>query len=355
MSSAPVPTVPRKAPPRTVPFEAADPVPGPAETPPPAPASALSPRARDSPALGPPSPGAPQAEAPHGPGGVEGGPAPGPSPGPEGQGPSAVLGSAHAEGLCDGVGPAKEQQLPDEHREHGMAAGEGSLDRGHAGETDPMDQQRPSGPPQSPASGPAPEAQVPACAGACGRTCGRKALSGLRKHGNDTSKSTGCTGRHKAATRRNMRREETVTVQGPVKKQQPDGISHRGGGEGAGRGLVDQHRPPLEAPLPGTSPPAQCSGVHACGRCVGRQARAPMWRCYRGGGDEEQPKQNTQFWTHCPCALVMLAPLGGCCAHRAPEHKKKKEFGMGNFGTTKVCQTMPRDLKVRGHFSGCRF
>ena len=27
-----------------------------------------------------------------------------------------------------------------------------------------------------------------------------------------------------------MRREERVSVQGPVKKQQPDGMSHRGGG-----------------------------------------------------------------------------------------------------------------------------
>ena len=34
----------------------------------------------------------------------------------------------------------------------------------------------------------------------------------------------------KVATRRNMRREERVTVQGPVKEQQPDGMSHRGGG-----------------------------------------------------------------------------------------------------------------------------
>ena len=31
-----------------------------------------------------------------------------------------------------------------------------------------------------------------------------------------------------AATQRNMRREERVTVQGPVKEQQPDGMSHRG-------------------------------------------------------------------------------------------------------------------------------
>ena len=53
--------------------------------------------------------------------------------------------------------------------------------------------------------------------------------TGLRKRGNDTSKSTGHSGRQKAATRRNMGREERVTVQGPVKKQQPDGMSHRGG------------------------------------------------------------------------------------------------------------------------------
>ena len=37
-----------------------------------------------------------------------------------------------------------------------------------------------------------------------------------------------------AVTRHNMRREERVTVQGPVKKQQPDGMSHRGGGGGGG-------------------------------------------------------------------------------------------------------------------------
>ena len=52
--------------------------------------------------------------------------------------------------------------------------------------------------------------------------------TGLRERGNDTSKSTGRSGRQKAATRRNMRREERVTVQGPVKEQQLDGMSHRG-------------------------------------------------------------------------------------------------------------------------------
>ena len=50
--------------------------------------------------------------------------------------------------------------------------------------------------------------------------------TGLRERGNDTSRSTGRSGRQNAATRRNMRREERVTVQGPVKEQQPDGMSH---------------------------------------------------------------------------------------------------------------------------------
>ena len=52
--------------------------------------------------------------------------------------------------------------------------------------------------------------------------------TGLRERGSDTSRSTGRSGRQNAATRRNMRREERVTVQGPVKKQQPNGMSHRG-------------------------------------------------------------------------------------------------------------------------------
>ena len=47
--------------------------------------------------------------------------------------------------------------------------------------------------------------------------------TGLRERGNDTSGSTGRSGRQNAATRRNMRREERVTVQGPVKTQPPDG------------------------------------------------------------------------------------------------------------------------------------
>ena len=48
--------------------------------------------------------------------------------------------------------------------------------------------------------------------------------------GNDTTRNTGRSGRQNAATRRNMRREERLTVQGPVKKPQPDGTLHRGRG-----------------------------------------------------------------------------------------------------------------------------
>ena len=62
--------------------------------------------------------------------------------------------------------------------------------------------------------------------------------TGLHERGNDTSRSTGRSGRQKAATRRNMRREERVTVQAPVKKQQPDGMLHMGrmgGREGRSR------------------------------------------------------------------------------------------------------------------------
>ena len=52
--------------------------------------------------------------------------------------------------------------------------------------------------------------------------------TGLRERAHDTSKITSRSGRQNAAPRRNMRREERVTVQGPVKEQQPDGMSHRG-------------------------------------------------------------------------------------------------------------------------------
>ena len=58
--------------------------------------------------------------------------------------------------------------------------------------------------------------------------------TGLRECGNDTSRSTGRSSRQNAATRRNMRRGERVTVQGPVKEPRPDGMSRTGRGGGGG-------------------------------------------------------------------------------------------------------------------------
>ena len=62
--------------------------------------------------------------------------------------------------------------------------------------------------------------RAPAATSTAGTT-----TTGLRERGSDTSKSTGRSGRQNAATRRNMRRDDRVTVQGPVKKQRPDGMS----------------------------------------------------------------------------------------------------------------------------------
>ena len=67
---------------------------------------------------------------------------------------------------------------------------------------------------------------------------------------NDTSGSTGRSGRQNAATRRNMRREERVTVQGPVKKQPPDGMSHGGGGVLSGAGPIRRQTEPQRVRSP---------------------------------------------------------------------------------------------------------
>ena len=46
-----------------------------------------------------------------------------------------------------------------------------------------------------------------------------------------------------------MRREERVTVQGPVKEQQPDGMSHRGGRYTCGYFVVLAHQGLIEQQL----------------------------------------------------------------------------------------------------------
>ena len=79
--------------------------------------------------------------------------------------------------------------------------------------------------------------------------------------GNDTSRSTGRGGRQNAATRRNMRREERVTVQGPVKKQQPDGMAHGG----------VYSPPPLKSVLGSANPRTD---LECASGCTGSTARA---------------------------------------------------------------------------------
>ena len=75
---------------------------------------------------------------------------------------------------------------------------------------------------------PPPPPPTPPGGGGRGTVQGGGGATGSRERGKDTSKSTGRSGRQNAATRRNMRREERVTVQRPVKEQQPDGMSHGG-------------------------------------------------------------------------------------------------------------------------------
>ena len=87
--------------------------------------------------------------------------------------------------------------------------------------------------------------------------------TGLHERGNNTSSSTGRSSRQNAATRRSMRREQRVPVQGPVKKQQPDGMSHTGGWGGLqqwtwrGKGVFE-----LAAKFPTENPGASANFPH---------------------------------------------------------------------------------------------
>ena len=92
-------------------------------------------------------------------------------------------------------------------------------------------------------------------------------------------RNTGRSGRQNAATRRNMRRDERVTVQSPVTKQQPDAMSHRGGrlcrgvlSVCPGKGLQSS-APVAPAPLPAPAeasrppPPAALSCPNTAAPC----------------------------------------------------------------------------------------
>ena len=70
---------------------------------------------------------------------------------------------------------------------------------------------------------------------------------------------------------RNMRREERVTVQGPVKKQQPDGMSHRG--------VRPTPPPPLFQCIPAPPRPAACCPLPVQHRPHPLRSRQTTSRC----------------------------------------------------------------------------
>ena len=102
------------------------------------------------------------------------------------------------------------------------------------------------------------------------------------------ARAPGHSGRQNAATRRNMRREERVTVQGPVKEQRPDGMAHRGGGGGGTMGWEGAMRHP-----------ALCS-AYGTGGGAGMRAKtfvylkwaSDFWRCIQNF----IPPQRKFFW-----------------------------------------------------------
>ena len=66
-----------------------------------------------------------------------------------------------------------------------------------------------------------------------------------------------------------MRREERVTVQGPVKEQQPDGMSHRAGGGGGWTHPPPPHLPFRVRQLPSVNNQSLLTGCRW--RCISRR------------------------------------------------------------------------------------
>ena len=107
-----------------------------------------------------------------------------------------------------------------------------------------------------------------------------------------------------------MPREERVTVQGRVKKQKPDGMSHRGSGRGAGgRGRVLQ-----ALHFASTATSCQCPNfpylssntifyaVCKWGQLQSRPALTPPIRVYP---DDCICWSHIQAWSHTRCILCM--------------------------------------------------
>ena len=125
--------------------------------------------------------------------------------------------------------------------------------------------------------------------------------TGLCERGNDISKSTGRSGRQNAATRRNMRRAERVTVQGPVKEQQPDGMSHRGGG--------GQKAHPVSGLCTCRVCGARPHGLN-CARCALQTLHGPLlWEGTQPPGGGSHLNSNV---SQILCETVVRSLHGGC-------------------------------------------
>ena len=124
---------------------------------------------------------------------------------------------------------------------HGMGQCGGGGGAAWAAKTVERPPQQPAQPPARQLLGTANAQTAPAATG----TAPAHQTTGLRERGNDTGRSTGRSGRQNAATRRNMRREERVTVQGPVPEFLPGG-----GGAQTGQGTrYAPHHPLLHNTL----------------------------------------------------------------------------------------------------------
>ena len=176
------------------------------------------------------------------------------------------------------------------------------------------------------------------CDGSCGAFCTNRGGGGARKrhilphpaqpqHTNHWAPRT--RKRHQqqhrpqqpteSATRRNMRREERGTVQGPVKKQQPDGMSHRGVLDLAAarerRGKADP--PPWQATIQPTERPdsQKCLTLQHSGPIKGKAADSKVVpeketrsrcisRIFREGKLDNTDRvllSSVSSFTQCPC------------------------------------------------------
>ena len=137
-----------------------------------------------------------------------------------------------------------------------------------------------------------------------------------------------------------MRREERVTVQGPVKEQQPDGMSHRGGDSvgrkfGAGILAFQCGRQISHAKSRGFLPGPPIPLCFACSMPHSLSLLPPIF---------PQPNLSTPNWTPPPPPALRTRP--GHCHGRCPGHRPCPSAG-------------PCLVRIRGGMSrygeeGCR-